>query len=93
MLSLFRRIALWQAQTFPVPGTAGLLKHIQREFNELCDDPTDGEEMADMVILLVALAECQGLDLEFEIECKLAINRERTWSPPDEDGVIEHVRS
>lgn len=46
-----------------------------------------------MVILLVALAECQGLDLEFEIECKLAINRERTWSPPDEDGVIEHVRS
>lgn len=44
-----------------------------------CD--RDGEELADVFIFLVSLAEMTGVDLQAAVEAKLAKNAARTYRP------------
>ena len=48
-----------------------------------------GEELADVAIYLLGLAEILGVDLADEIEKKMEINRERTYSVVD--GVLKRT--
>jgi len=50
------------------------------------------EEAADCVLLLLQFAYREGFSLQAEIVKKHAVNRQRKWGQPDEDGVVEHVR-
>lgn len=92
MRSLQKRVAAWSRATFPKATEAGRLKHLEREVAELLADPSDGEEMADIVILLLTQADRHGVDLLAAVEAKFAELQTREWGEPDEDGVIEHVR-
>lgn len=48
-----------------------------------------GEELADVAIYLLGLAEITGIDLKAEIERKIAINRRRNYET--RDGVLQKV--
>ena len=48
-----------------------------------------GEELADIAIYLMGLSEILGLDLEREIEKKMAINKDRVYQSVD--GVLIKV--
>jgi len=49
-----------------------------------------GREAADVLILLYRLADQFGLDLDGEVQGKMAINRARKWSAKG-DGTGSHV--
>ena len=48
-----------------------------------------GEELADIAIYLLGLSEMLGIDLAFEIERKMRINKERQYK--ETDGVLTKV--
>lgn len=48
-----------------------------------------GEELADVAIYLLGLAEILGIDLATEIENKVAINKEREYKKID--GVLKRI--
>jgi NTP pyrophosphatase (non-canonical NTP hydrolase) len=52
--------------------------------------PDLGEELADVLIYLTAVAEMTGVDLSAEVARKLAINAERVYRQ-DGDGVLRRV--
>ncbi|MFF1339925.1 MazG-like family protein [Streptomyces sp. NPDC058290] len=54
--------------------------------------PDLGEELADVVLYVAALAEMNGIDLESEVERKLAKNRDRVYVR-DERGVLHCVEA
>lgn len=66
--------------------------HLLKEAQELAEDPSDAEEMADVLMILAHLAADQGVNLAVAVREKLAVCRQRQWGPPDADGVVEHVR-
>ena len=97
---LFADIAAWSAATFPSNTARSTMAHLQREVEELCneidfhfdDKHSVGMEMADVAFLLIQLARVEEIDLLEAIRAKFAINKSRTWQPPDASGVVEHVR-
>lgn len=50
------------------------------------------EETADIFHIITHLARVSGFDLASAVADKFAINQQRVWQPPDEHGVVEHVR-
>lgn len=90
--TLLVEVGEWGAQTFPASTDRAKLAHLAKEFDELKADPSSGEEMADMVMILSHLAYAHGIDLMAEIRRKLAVCRGRRWGDPDADGVVEHIR-
>jgi NTP pyrophosphatase (non-canonical NTP hydrolase) len=48
-----------------------------------------GEELADIAIYLLGVSEMLGIDLAFEIERKMQINKERQYK--ETDGVLTKV--
>jgi hypothetical protein len=95
---IWDRQSLWSQQTFGNDadrGPEGALAHLAREVSEVQAAPKDLIEYADCWILLVDACRRAGFeyeDLLSAIEAKAAINRARTWSAPDADGVCVHVR-
>jgi hypothetical protein len=87
-----RSIAAWQAVTFPGATVESVMAHLRREVDELAANPMNGEEMADVFHLLVALCDLTNVDLADECRRKLEINRRRDWMVPDGEGCVEHVR-
>lgn len=89
---IIREVNDWQAVTFPRATPASVVEHLRREVAELVNDPTDTSELADVIFLAVGLAYELDVDLAAVVARKLAVNRARVWSPPDEMGVCEHIR-
>ena len=86
----------WSTRTFgPNYRTAGLLKHIQKELEEIAANPTDLVEWIDVILLA-----CDGYwrhggepeNLMRDIRAKFEKNRNRQWSPPRDDEPSEHIR-
>jgi hypothetical protein len=88
----------WQSVTFPHRTQHSIATHLRKEARELVgtdDEPATEfppDEMADVFLLLVALAKECGVDLAHAVAAKLEENYARTWGKPDADGVVEHVR-
>lgn len=92
---IIREVNEWQAVTFPRATPASVVEHLRREVDELVKDPTDTEELADVVFLAVGLAYELNLGVDGLTRIvteKLAVNRRRIWQEPDALGVVEHVR-
>lgn len=90
-------IANWSDSTFGAgrPATTPL-HHLAKEVAELIESPEDRMEYADCLMLLLdAYRMCGGSADDLVAACyeKLAINQERAWGQPDENGVVEHIRS
>ena len=90
---LFADIAAWQREKFPHATPASTLVHLRHEIeHELRVDPTNGPEQADILILLIQLADRSGNNLLDEVYAKFVLNQGRSWQAPDADGVVEHIR-
>lgn len=89
---LLSEVCEWADATFPNSSPRAKVNHLHREVCELIENPSDGSEMADVVIITAHLACGQGIDLKTAIAEKFEIVKGRTWGAPDADGVIEHVR-
>ena len=74
----------------------GLVTHLAEEVAELRDaltfegDQGIRDELADVLILLLALSEAEGKDLDAAFQFKMKKNEKRTWQEPDGKGVIRH---
>lgn len=93
MREIISEINLWQDKVFTQSTAESTATHLLMEANELYDDPYDEGEIADIFILLAAVAHKTNVDIEAAVERKMAINRLRTWGKPDKQGVVEHVRN
>ena len=86
-----REVHQWAGRTFKTQSVPSKLDHLEDEVRELKENPTDPMEMADILLLLLGIAEMQGVDLWEAAQQKHAINQTRTWGAPDERGVSKHV--
>lgn len=92
-------VASWADETFgPSGSNARVAARANEEMAELlraltADDkhPKAAEEVADVVIILYRLATRLGIDLDDEIDRKMAVNRVRVWKR-DNTGHGYHVR-
>lgn len=96
---LQHEISEWADSTFgPVSSNAGIAARANKEMSELLMalssddyDPKAGEEIADVVMVLMRLSERMNIDMLAEIVSKLAINRKRKWRLTG-DGHGYHVK-
>lgn len=95
-----KTISEWAETTFgPAGSNARVAARANEEMAELlrCLTVDDNhvtkaaEEIADVVIVLYRLAQRLGVDLHFEVNAKMAINRSRAWKQ-DGSGHGYHVR-
>ena len=59
---------------------------------ELEANPSSGEEMAGIVLILCHHARAHGVNLAEAIAALFVEVQKRKWGPPDAQGVVEHVR-
>ena len=99
---LFEEIRVWQQATFPEATLEGSSEHLVDEADEgdtsiwlSIDEPTYGavvgEELADVLFMVIQCAWQADVNLAEALAAKLAVNRARTWQPAN-DGVVEHER-
>ena len=71
------------------------IKHLKEEVDELLEDPNDEAEYGDILMFILDIARLAGYSgsdlIRFTYE-KLGVCKERTWHPPDKDGIIRHVK-
>jgi len=82
----------WANVQFPNSTPQSKAHHLAKEAHELANNPSDPEEMADVLGLFAHLADWDGVDLSGALRAKRLINQSRQWGTPDENGVIEHLR-
>lgn len=96
----FTQITDWQDKTFPNSTALSKIAHLKQEVQELESDiRSDNKdrrlEYADCFILLFGAAKCDGMGYYDIIACineKMAINAQRRWGSPDENGVVNHIK-
>lgn len=73
----------------------GAIAHLRKEVGELTECPYDDMEYADCLLLLLDAASNAGIGADDLLNTaweKLALNQQRKWGEPDENGVVEHTR-
>lgn len=89
--ALAAEIGAWQDEQFPNASPESIAVHLLQEAREVLVAPTDAEEAADVLHLLVGLARVVGFDLVAATRAKFERNKLRKWGEPDEFGVVRHV--
>lgn len=87
-------VSAWATATFPTENLDMRLRHLREEIDEIAALPSDIEEWADALMLLLNSAKMAGhsiRDIVAEGFRKLEKNKRRKWLPPDENGVIRHA--
>ena len=88
-------VGQWSDAQFGRGNIRSTLLHLKKEVNELIESPTDGEEHADCLMLLIDAGRKAGFNMNtlFDaVQYKLEINKKRKWGKPDENGIVEHIR-
>lgn len=89
--ALMEAVTEWADRQFPMQETLSKIVHMAKEVEELKANPTDGEEMADVLLLLCQVASRARVDLLATAWRKLEKNKARQWGEPDADGVVHHI--
>ncbi len=97
----FEEITEWQNKTFGKATPLSKIAHLAQELGELVDDlksnnPNRRLEFADCFLLLFGAAASDGMTYEDCISCiseKFEIVKKRKWGEPDENGVVNHIKS
>ena len=84
MIETQSTIGQWGRETLgPITDYEVACKRIAVECLEAADAARTGQpigpELADIAIIVMNIAEQAGIDLQTEIDAKMAINRARTW--------------
>ncbi len=87
-----QEIGDWAREAFPQATERTILSHLRNEVNTELFPGCDADELADVVLLVLHLANMRGIDLEAEIEAKHEINTGRTWAAvKNAEGFYPHV--
>lgn len=96
----FQFVTHWQRETFPKATALSMIAHLRQELDELVTaiemDTAVPHEFADCFMLLYGAADRAGLrhhNIVAAIDDKMAINRLRKWGEPDENGVVNHIKT
>ena len=103
--SLQTEIGQWTDTTFPshyingTPNPRGPIYHLadpeKGEARELLTAFERGddlaEEVADIVILCLAIGHLAGFSVQDAVVAKMTKNRARRWGLPDANGICEHI--
>ena len=97
----FERITKWQKETFGQSTALSKISHLYEELIELVDDIESNRlskklEFADCFILLFGAASADGMtysDIVDAIDEKMSINYKRKWGKPNENGVVNHIKT
>lgn len=90
--------AEWSQATFgsdKTRGPLGALRHLEKEAREAQESPTDPEEYADCLLLILDAARRAGISPPALVDAaqqKMIINRQRNWPKPVDDTPVEHLR-
>ncbi len=90
--------AEWSRSVFgsdQIRGPQGPLKHLAKEVQEVLADPTDLEEYADLMFLVVDATRRADFTYQQLMDAcfaKLVKNKSRKWGPASLDEPVEHVR-
>lgn len=68
-----------------------MIKLVMEEIPELLKNPTNADEFADVAILVLDIANLQGINLEEAISKKMELNKKREWKVDKETGIMSHV--
>lgn len=86
----------WADKTFPKSTNDTIMSHIREEIEELAkakDVANLGEEAADIVLLISHLCYRNHIDLDWELQEKLAKNMQRMWNTePEPGGHFKHKK-
>lgn len=88
---LHTTIAAFAAITLRNADAEALRSKVAEEAREWLADQDDDEELADMVIAILAYAAKKGIDIRQLIDKKMGKNLARTWEWDAERGVYHHV--
>jgi NTP pyrophosphatase (non-canonical NTP hydrolase) len=83
---LQQEIGSWARETFPDQTDLRVVAHLNEEVQELLqaiasdDKPQVCQEIADCLILLLCLADRQGVSAASWVEGKMNVNRQRRWT-------------
>jgi NTP pyrophosphatase (non-canonical NTP hydrolase) len=95
--ALQRLVVAWATETFPARDINTVIKKLcMEELPELTlaigtkDVPAIRQELSDVVILVLDLAEMLGIDVYADALAKMEVNIRREWTI-GEDGVSRHV--
>lgn len=90
-------VADWSNATFGSSRSPTIpLHHLAKEVQELIAASDDKMEYADCLILLLDAYRMAGGSADQLVETcfeKQEINRKRKWGTPNDNGVVEHIRS
>jgi hypothetical protein len=91
-------VADWANATFPKEhmSCGPVIDHLRDELDEVEADPTNIEEWADVLLLILHGTRNQGIlfsALLDQARSKHAINVARKWGKPDSRGVVRHEES
>lgn len=73
------RIRLWSEVKFPEMEARTVMLKTFEELSEVVREPGDALEHADLLILVLDLANKCGIDIESALAQKMAINQQREW--------------
>lgn len=94
-LTLIPEIQAWQRETFPDADVFDYISKLREEIMEMeaamdgADFSNPVEELADIAICLIGLAQAMGIPLLPAIAAKFEINKGRTWAK-DHNGNYHH---
>lgn len=89
---LCNEVEAWASTMFPKRSIDKLMLKLYEEIGELARDPSARHEYADIIIVLLDMANLMGLhDVGRAVIEKLAINWNRDWSA-NAIGVTSHVK-
>lgn len=98
LIDLYRDHARWSQSTFGADderGPLGPIRHLRKETDELEAAPTDPEEYADALLLLLDASRRAGIGLKELIaaaRAKLEVNKARDWPKGRADQPVEHAK-
>ena len=84
-----QHITLWADEVFPDRTPEGTISKMLEELGELAENPMDGWEIADVLILIFDLCDMLGFDPAKLVHNKMRVNRRRVWEV--KNGVMHHV--
>lgn len=76
---------------FPNRTDTSMFLKMYKEIGELIDNPGNGPEIADVIIMLLDHAERHNINAAHEVLLKLHVNLRRKWYIDPVTGVAQHI--
>lgn len=87
---VFGYINQWADRVFPNRTDGSIMLKMFEEFGEFVGSP-NGQEAADVFILLADLCMRNDIDLLKEVHRKMVVNMNREWQINERTGIMKHV--